>query len=228
MDDAPVNLLVAAAAFPVGILFGSLVRWGDFCTMGAISDIGLTGDWRRFRAWMLALAVAIAVSQSLQIAGLIDLADSIYLAPRLAWAGAITGGLMFGFGMVLGGGCGRPNVVRLGGGTLKSLVVVLVLGIVAYAALLGMLALPRLRIDEPTAVDLSAYAGNQSLPALAAAAGLGEASQLRPLIAAGIVIALTLFAFASPRFIRSPRHWISAIIIGLIIPAGWMVTGLLG
>lgn len=228
MDDAPVNLLVAAAAFPIGIIFGVMVRWGDFCTMGAISDIGLMGDWRRFRAWMLALAVAIAASQFLHIGEFINLDNSIYLSPRLGWAGAIAGGGMFGFGMMLAGGCGSRNAVRLGGGNLKSLLVVLVLGLVAYATLRGILALPRLRLDDATAIDLSGLAHDQSLATLAAGAGLGEATMLRPLIAAGLVVSLVVFAFTSPRFLRSPRHWLSAIVIGLAIPLGWIVTGILG
>ena len=88
--------------------------------MGAISDIFFIGDWNRFWAWMLAIATAILGTQILHMQGLIDLSESIYLTPNLGWAGAILGGLVFGFGMTLGGGCGNKTLVRLGAGNLKS------------------------------------------------------------------------------------------------------------
>lgn len=228
MDDIPVNVLVAAAAFPLGIGFGALVRWGNFCTMGAISDIVLMGDWRRFRAWMLAIAIAMAGSQAMHVAGIVDLGESIYLTPNLGWAGAILGGFMFGYGMVLAGGCGSRSVVRLGGGNLKSLVAVVTLGLVAYATLRGILALPRLRLEEATNVDLSGLAAGQGIPDLLAAGGLGEADSLRLVVAGAFIGLLVLFALTSPRFLAAPRMWISAILIGLAVPAGWAVTGLLG
>ena len=58
-------------------------------------------DWNRFRAWMLAVAVAILGSQALYISGTVDLGESIYLTANLGWAGAILGGTS------LTGGVGR-------------------------------------------------------------------------------------------------------------------------
>ena len=110
--------------------------------MGAISDMVFLDDYRRWRAWLLAMAVAIAGSQALHLAGLVDLGKSIYLTPNLGWLGAIVGGLMFGFGMTLTGGCGNKTLVRLGAGNLKSLLVALVLGVFAYMTLRGLLGWP--------------------------------------------------------------------------------------
>ena len=47
------------------------------------------------------------------------------------------GGLMFGYGMVLSNGCGSRALVLLGRGNLRSLVVVIVLGIFAADDLEG-------------------------------------------------------------------------------------------
>ena len=41
--------------------------------------------------------------------------------------------------MVLAGGCASRNLVRLGGGSLKALVTLLVMGVAAYATTLGVL-----------------------------------------------------------------------------------------
>ena len=112
------------------------------------------GDGRRFRAWLLAIAVAIIGTQALSFGGVIDINKSIYLSANLGWLGAIIGGTMFGFGMTQTGGCASRTLVRLGGGNLKSLIVLIVLGIFAYMTLRGLLALPRLQI-ETTNIDLT-------------------------------------------------------------------------
>src|SRR3990167_5452842 len=50
----------------------------------------------------------------------------------------LAGGGIFGFGMVLSSGCASKALVRVGGGNLKALVVVLVLGVAAFATLKGL------------------------------------------------------------------------------------------
>ena len=93
--------------------------------MGAISDWINMGSFRRLRAWLLAIAVALLVSQFMQAIGWIDLSTSIYLSTNFGIGGHIIGGFLFGVGMTLGGGCGQRTLVRAGGGNLKSLVVLL-------------------------------------------------------------------------------------------------------
>ena len=132
MDEIPVGLLVPILGLGLGAVFGATAQRTNFCTMGAISDVVFMGDWNRFRAWMLAVAVAILGSQALHAAGAVDLSESIYLGSNFGWAGAILGGLLFGFGMTMTGGCGNKTLVRLGAGNLKSLVVAIFLGIFAY------------------------------------------------------------------------------------------------
>ena len=144
MDEIPTGTLVAALGFALGIVFGATAQRANFCTMGAISDMVFMGDLNRFRAWMLAIAVAMLGSQALHQFGAVDLNESIYLTTNLGWLGAIVGGLMFGFGMTLAGGCGYKSLVRLGAGSLKSLVAAVMLGIFAYMTLRGIIGLARL------------------------------------------------------------------------------------
>ena len=42
----------------IGLIFGYVIFRTNYCSMGAISDIENFGDFRRFRAWVLAAAVA--------------------------------------------------------------------------------------------------------------------------------------------------------------------------
>jgi uncharacterized membrane protein YedE/YeeE len=69
---------------------------------------------------------------ALAATGVIDSSKSFYTAPRFTFLGYIVGGLLFGFGMVLAGGCGSKTLVRLGAGSLKALVVFIVLGVTAF------------------------------------------------------------------------------------------------
>ena len=166
MEEIPAGVLVSALGFVLGVIFGVTAQRTNFCTMGAISDAVFMGDWNRFRAWMLAIAVAILGSQALHMTGTVDLATSIYLTSNLGWAGAIIGGLLFGFGMTMTGGCGNKTLVRLGAGNLKSVVVALFLGIFAYMTLRGLMGLARVELENSVNVDLSVVGmADQGMPA---------------------------------------------------------------
>ena len=170
MSELSTNTIVSIGGFVIGLIFGIVVQRTNFCAMGSISDLVIMVDGCAFRAWLLAIAVAIIGTQALHFAGIIDINKSIYLAPNIGWLGAIIGGLMFGFGMTQTGGCASKNLVRLGSGNLKSLIVVMVLGIFAYMTLRGLLALPRLQI-EVTNIDLTTRGlHNQNLGEMAGAA----------------------------------------------------------
>ena len=124
MDEvARLNWLVPLLAFVLAAVFGAIAQRFNFCTMGAIADIVNFGDWRRMRMWLLAIAVAIVGTTLLATSGLIDLSKTIYTTARFPWLSHLVGGLLFGFGMTLGSGCGSKTLIRVGGGNLKSLVV---------------------------------------------------------------------------------------------------------
>lgn len=220
MSEIPLSTLVAAAAFGIGLIFGIAARASDFCTMGALSDWVYLGETRRLRAWMLAMAVALAGTQVLHAFGRIDLSRSLYLSGPFAWGGAVLGGLAFGYGMTLAGGCGSKTLVRLGGGNLKSLVVVLVTGLFATMTVKGLLAHGRIALDKAASLPL----GDQSLPTLL---GLGGGPGRFALIAvpAGAVL---LWCLSDRGFRRRPRAALGALVIGTCIPAGWAITGILG
>src|SRR5687767_2537744 len=180
---------VAWGGFALGFIFGAVANRTNFCTMGAVSDVVNMGSWGRMRMWLLAIAVAIIGSQALYLAGQIDLAKSFYVRPNLTWLSYIVGGGLFGIGMTLGSGCGSKTLVRLGGGSLKSLVVFVFFGIAAYMTLKGLFAIWRISFFDPVAFDLGARGvARQDLPTIFAA--LSGAS-LRPLqiAVAGVVSA---------------------------------------
>ncbi len=220
MDD-PLPLLVPAAGFAIGVAFGAVIDRTGFCTMGAISDWIALGDTARLRAWFVAIAVAILGTQALQLIGAIDLSRAIYTGARLTWLGHVIGGVAFGIGMTLAGGCGSRALARLGAGNLKSLVVVIILGISAYATLRGVLAPFRLALNDATTLTLPS---GQALPDLLAPGSTVMRAALAIALASGIAI----WACRGDARRARARAMLGGIIVGALVVAGWFVTGVLG
>ena len=101
--------------------------------------------------------------------------------------------------MVLTGGCGSKSLVRAGGGSLKSLVVLVVLGIVAYISLRGLLAVFRVGLIEPVGTRL---ATPQDLPSLLVGVGVSK-SILQVGLALLISVLFVVWCFVTAAFARS-------------------------
>ena len=224
---AKLPVLVASLAFVLAFIFGAVANRVNFCTMGAVTDIVNFSDWRRMRMWVLAIAVAIAGSAILSALGLIDLSKSIYTGSKVAWLSCLVGGFLFGFGMTLSSGCGSKTLIRAGAGNLKSLVVLVVLGIAAYMTLKGLFAVWRTAGLDPWRIDVGAMgAATSDLPALVGAAGLGAAAKLWvPFVVAG---ALAAYVFKDRDFRSTPELIVGGLVVGLVIVGGWYISGHLG
>jgi len=210
----------------IGVLFGAVAFKTNFCTMGAVSDWVNIGSRDRFRAWLLAIGIAILVTQLLAAKGLIDIGQAIYLTPNFGWLGYILGGFLFGVGMTLASGCGQRTLVRLGGGNLKSLLVMLLLGLTAYMTMRGILALVRVNVIEVSNVQLAGSQGMGRL--LASALGIDNGVAVDRAVAILLGGGLVVYAFAARTFRGSFDNILAGIVIGLVIPAGWYVTGVVG
>ena len=81
--ELAVTTMVGIGAFLVGSVFGWTAQKTNFCTMGALSDVVFLGDWRRFRSWMLAVAVAVVGTQFLLISGQVAVGKSIWRPRRM-------------------------------------------------------------------------------------------------------------------------------------------------
>ena len=100
-------VLVAWLGFFLALVFGYVANKTSFCTMGAVSDVVNMGDWGRMRAWLLGIAVALLGANLLAFFGYLDLGQTIYTRGTVHWMAALVGGLTFGVGMTLAGGCGQ-------------------------------------------------------------------------------------------------------------------------
>jgi uncharacterized protein len=224
----PSPALIAGLAFALAFAFGAIANRVNFCTMGAVTDVVLIGDWRRMRMWLLAIAVAIAGVAVLEATGQVDFGKNIYTASRVSWLSCLVGGFMFGFGMTLASGCGSKTLIRIGAGNLKSLVVLIVLAISAYMTLRGIFAVARVNALDPLRFDTAAFgAGRSDLSSVVdALAGGGGALRLAvPLLVAA---AVALFVLASRDFRASGTMIFGGVVIGAIIVGGWYVSGHIG
>lgn len=229
MDELPVGVLIASIGFAIGIIFGAVAQLTNFCTMGALSDIVFMNNWNRFRAWLLAISIAMGTSQILHVTELINLNKAIYLTSNLGWGGAIVGGLMFGFGMTMAGGCGNKTLVRLGAGNLKSLIVLLFLGIFAYMTLRGFIGPARLELEALTVIDLKTFGlKSQGIPEIISSLfGIIE-QKVRIFFTGVIVVALLIYCFKDRAFRSSKKDITAGIVIGILVPAAWYLTGVIG
>lgn len=209
------------ASFFVALAFGALIQKTGFCTMGAISDVVAMGDWTRMRQWGLAAGVATIGFGVLAWSGLVDPAGTLYGSNRWNWLSALVGGAIFGFGMVLASGCASKALVRVGGGNLKALVVVVLIGVSAFATLKGLTAVWRVATVDRVAVD---FAGGARLPTWAAQAlGLPPRTAglwLALLIGGGLVA----WALSGREFTRA-NNLLAGGGIGATVVAMWWITG---
>lgn len=222
-------LIVTAAGFALAFVFGLTAARTNFCTMGAISDIVNMGSWARMRTWMLAVAVAIIGTAWLSYSGQVDLAKSVPQRAALPWLSLLVGGALFGWGMTLAGGCANRNLVRLGGGSVRSLVVLSFLAIASYMTLKGLFAQWRNDWLDPARIDLAAHGWSDAslATALSKASGLSPRIAL-PLTAAVVGLGLLAFVFKDARYRRNSRQVVGAVLLGAVIVAGWYVTGHIG
>ena len=210
---------LAIGGLLIGIAFGAIVFRTNFCTMGSISDIMSFGDYRRFRAWILAATTAMAGAQALHWAGVVALDKSMYLGANFNWLGNILGGLMFGYGMVFAGGCASRNLARVGSGDMRSLLTLIVMGLVAYMAIGGIIGPARAWLEQSTAINLAGFGRSSQ--------GLGALTGVSSLVITAVIgLAALVYCFMDSRFRASPNHILSGIGIGLCVVAGWALTGL--
>lgn len=224
-----VAAIVAGSGFALAFAFGAIANRTNFCTMGAISDVVNMGHWGRMRMWLLAIAVAVLGTSALHASGLIDLSKSVYVRPNVTWLSYVLGGLLFGVGMTLASGCGNKTLVRIGGGSLKSIVVLVFLAVAAYMTLKGLFAVWRASWLDPVSLDLGARGvAGQDLASLAAVAFGVERRMALAVLAPVVAATLLAFAFADREFRASRDHIFGGIAIGLLVVAGWYMTGHLG
>ncbi|MBE7420272.1 MAG: YeeE/YedE family protein [Ideonella sp.] len=210
-------------------MFGAVAHKTNFCTMGAVSDVVMMGHWGRLRMWLLAIAVATLGVGVLAYTGRVDFARSVVQRPNLSWLSLLVGGACFGVGMTLAGGCANRNLIRLGGGSVRSLVVLVFIAIASYMTLKGLFGQWRATWLDPVSINLAELGWQDQSLATALARSTGIAPRAASLLAAGAVAAaLLVFVFRDPRFRRNRQQVVGAVALGALVTAGWFLSGHIG
>ena len=216
------------AVFIIALVMGAVVNKTNFCTMGAVSDFVNMGDTGRLRAWLLAMAVAILGVTLLEYAGLLNLSGSFppYRNSNIVLAENILGGLMFGVGMTLASGCGNKCLVRIGGGNIKSIIVFLIVGVLAYFMINPFPGSDKTIYSvlfygwtSPMSVDVLKPQDIGSL------VGGSEPSAMRLIVGVVVFLAMGHFIFKSKEFRSSADNMIGGAVVGLAVLAAWFVSG---
>ena len=174
--------------------------------MGAVTDVVTMADWRRMRMWLLAIAVAIVGANALEAAGLVDLDKTIYADAEHRLGVAPRRRPSFGFGMTLASGCGSKTLIRLGAGNLKSLVVLIVLGISAYMTLKGLFAIWRVQNARRVRASTRRVSAPRIRICGSVLGALTGAGSIRSGLALAVAAAVAAFVFASRDVSREPRR----------------------
>jgi len=215
------------SAFVLAFIMGAVVNKTNFCTMGAVSDMVNMGDYGRFRAWLLAICVALVGVVVLEATGLMSVDGSFppYREARILWLENILGGLMFGVGMTLGSGCGNKALIRIGGGNLKSIFLFVGIGIVAFYMVNPFPGTDKTLYSElffpwvgPAAIELD------SLSDLGSIISSDNAAQVRLVIGLLLALALLWYIFRSAEFRSSLDNILGGLVVGLAVLGAWYLS----
>ncbi|HLU18583.1 MAG TPA: YeeE/YedE family protein [Pusillimonas sp.] len=206
--------LVLWAGLAIGLAFGVCGQISGFCLHRGLTEIWSGKHGYKLHGFAVALAVALAGTQLLAGAGVINLSESLYYMPSYSWLLVPLGGLMFGYGMSLANGCGARALVLLGQGNLRSLLVLLCLGIAAYMTLTGLVAPLRLWLAEHTTFSPQSVAVPAGIP--------------RNIVTWLVVALLLWFASRTRNSGHRSTDLLSGVVMGLLVVSGWVATGWLG
>ncbi len=225
-DTSPATLVqyVLWGGLLIGLAFGAVGQMTRFCVRGAIADWVIFRGPTRAIAWFVAIAVGALCVQLLVATGQIDASRTLGWASRLPWASYLGGGLLFGYGMVLCGGCPQRSLVKAGSGNLKAVVTLLVVAIAALMTLRGLLASLRVAAFDRWTVDLSTPQDIGSL--LGPWVGMSPAG-MRWLAVALLVAVVGWLAIRARRSLDAPSV-LGGAFVGLLVGAAFYVTGRVG
>lgn len=120
-------------AIILGLGLGFVLQRGRFCLNSAFRDIIFLDNLTTFRAYLIAVVVALVGSNLVQDLGLMVTPDpetgtlihTILLRQNFVPLANIFGGFLFGLGIVLAGGCASGIVYRLGEGQAAAIIAII-------------------------------------------------------------------------------------------------------
>lgn len=209
-----IHLWSMASGLGLGMAFGAAAQRSRFCTLAAVCNLSLMRDARQWHAYLAALGVAVTGTAALESSHLVAIAETSYRSPAINWLGALGGGLVFGVGATLAGGCATRTLVRTAEGNIASLVTLLAFAVSSLMSLYGAL--------EP----LRRWVAEQSLHLSVSEASLSALFHWPPWLGPLVIGGACLLAIRMGGAWREhKRPIVGGALIGLLVVAGWWITG---
>lgn len=220
------NLISLAGLF-AGVILGFTARTVRFCSLSAIESALYGRDFQLMRLWGVAMAVSILITQSLHLYFGLELSDSIYLANDIPILALVVGGFTFGMGMSLVGTCGLGSILRFGGGDLRGLIAMLLIGIIGFVSMRGLFQPVKLALTNNLFIQLPANTSS-GIPSLISYVIQPDSDNSITLIISVILSAALIYgAYSSPRYRQAKARQAGGIVVGCVIGFGWYVTGIM-
>jgi uncharacterized membrane protein YedE/YeeE len=209
------NLWLIGGGLVVGLLFGAVAQRSRFCVLAAVSNWVLMRDLRQAHAYLAAVAIAVAGTATLELTGLVPIAETGFRSGRIDWFGTLAGGTLFGFGAVLAGGCAGRLLVRSAEGSLGAVVALVAAGIGGAACAYGVLEPVRVQLHN--ALSFGPASGDASI---ATFLGLSHGW-----VAVLFATACALAIIATFRRGASIGLLLAGVLVGALVVGGWWVSG---
>lgn len=211
LDNYEIFEIVNLSAFILGALFGIIAQKNQFCFSGSIKDYILTNSTKRAASVIMAIIVAIVATYFVANINSIDLTASNYFKEDVNYFTIILGGALFGTGMMIADGCSSRHLVKFAQGDPYSLVTIIFIGIFAYATTKGVVAeYITILTKNETLLNISSYIANEQVAMLV------------------VLVPLVIFLFVLTRSVKRIFTLRDGMLIGLLVPAGWYITGVIG
>ena len=145
----PVVTIILVGLF-LGLCTGFVMHRSDYCMAGMFRDLFLFRSTAMIKTFVLFLAISLPLFELSSILGFLELPFPKYGTPSLS---NLLGGLLFGIGMVMAGGCAVGTLYKMGSGSIASMVgfTGMILGSILFAFLYPSWSLFAKELKLPTA-----------------------------------------------------------------------------
>ncbi len=219
-------------AIPIGFLFGFFLEKGDLCGASAFSEVLVMKDWRKIWGLWVCIVAGMAGFAVLDLLGWVTLAPKPFL-----WASYLLGGVLFGVGMVLSGGCISGSLYKAGIGHINSIVALvgipIGIALVEYGPLARLNAALKTHVwtaPDDSAVTFSSITG---LPFWAVAAVLAAVTLVFARLRASATktsarSAGSGFSLQRALAAKAWRPWQAGLLIGILGSAAYLSSAASG
>ena len=205
------HVLIVSGLF-VGFLFGFFAQKSRFCLRAATLEFWRGQPGEKTIVWLITFSAAALFTQLFIHLDWMDVSGSRQLATVGSMSGALIGGMIFGFGMVLARGCVSRLLVLSAQGNLRALLTGLIVAVTAQASMHGVFSGVRQEISTWWLVSASERD-------LLAVVGFGSFTSY---VLLGIWVLGAAYLMA-----KSPKQWLRwffAACVGLCVVLAWWVT----